>query len=528
MNDLYPDEQQKINTLFDLLYQFGDSFDTIDWNLFINYSKEVQDFIVRFSNNSDLFITAYEKARSCSDVARCILQFTLIQSIKRPEYSLDYIEYIQHCSILTWNTKFFLYLQIVSFLFTASKAKNRDVNIALRQLYNSIFSEYKEYINVSVDYYNSTERNNSMVFVITNQFLNLTHGPTKTVLDRCHCLAACLHKDVIIINTAELNSIAGIIPVVNPASFGYNNELCKKDTIEYNGFCFPFIQLSNNNPTYDDTLSILSLVDQYKPSFILNIGGNSMITDLCSRIVPTLTLSTVPSGLTTTNGTFQIIGHTLTTSETSFLNLFDQSPEQVIEGLFTSSFKAQTSKLSRKELHLPEDSFILLIVGARLTDEITDEFIKTLLPVLEIGAHIAFAGRIDNYDDYCERYPELASHSTNLKFQLDMLAVAECCDLYVNPYRLGGGTSVAEAMYKGLPCVTIKHGDVALGAGNDFCVKDYPEMQTAIKRYIEDKDFYNTMSAKAISRANELTDTEKSFTNIISEYYKRIELLERR
>lgn len=99
--------------------------------------------------------------------------------------------------------------------------------------------------------------------------------------------------------------------------------------------------------------------------------------------------------------------------------------------------------------------------------------------------------------------------------QEDVLAVNECCDLYLNPKRIGGGTSVAEALYKGLPVVTMDYGDGGLGAGKEFHVSDYEEMYELVLKYANDKEFYKLMSEKAKERAQRLMDSKKEFVKII-------------
>lgn len=102
--------------------------------------------------------------------------------------------------------------------------------------------------------------------------------------------------------------------------------------------------------------------------------------------------------------------------------------------------------------------------------------------------------------------------------QDDVLAILDNVDLYVNPDRIGGGTSVIEAMYKAIPVVTLDHGDVALGAGEEFWVHSYAEMTEKIIKYMNDIDYYNMMSKKAKERANYMLDSDGAFTDIIREF----------
>lgn len=98
----------------------------------------------------------------------------------------------------------------------------------------------------------------------------------------------------------------------------------------------------------------------------------------------------------------------------------------------------------------------------------------------------------------------------------DILSVIEHFDLYVNPIRRGGGTSVIEAMYKKIPAVTVDYGDV----GDQFCCKNYDEMVPIIKEYITNKKFYEAQAKLAGELADEYLDSFKEFARIMKEYYK--------
>ena len=76
----------------------------------------------------------------------------------------------------------------------------------------------------------------------------------------------------------------------------------------------------------------------------------------------------------------------------------------------------------------------------------------------------------------------------------------------MNPKRNGGGSSVAEAVYKGLPAVTLPVGDVSAAAGESFRVADYGEMaETILKeqadmvigsRFIEKEGFQSSFTRR--------------------------------
>lgn len=104
----------------------------------------------------------------------------------------------------------------------------------------------------------------------------------------------------------------------------------------------------------------------------------------------------------------------------------------------------------------------------------------------------------------------------------DVLAIFELCDLFVNPIRLGGGTSAVEAMSKGLPVVSTAYGDVGATVGEDFWIKDYSEMVKIINRYQRDKTFYQRQSELSKRKSEMLLDTDGEFMKVIKEFGNRM------
>ena len=163
-----------------------------------------------------------------------------------------------------------------------------------------------------------------------------------------------------------------------------------------------------------------------------------------------------------------------------------------------------------------------MVVGARLDYEVDDCFVQEiLLPLMEQGIFFVFMGVFDKYEAVVEKYPTLKEQSVFAGFIKDVLAVNELCDIYINPKRNGGGTSVIEAMVKGLPPVALNEGEVSLGAGEDFCLQDYSEMVQRALILKDDEEYYRAMSQKARERAAVMLDGASAFW----ETFQRIEKL---
>ena len=429
-----------------------------------------------------------------------------------------YCELLSRCikdKTITKENKFFLYYQFVRFNFTHPEIPNSEVEELMDNLYSKVYEEYFHEISCNCNLISKEERSSNLVIVLISQVLEENHGPTKTLLDRCYILQKVLKKNVYIINTAEFLTDYGNINVYGQEKAGYLEEFSKREFLEYKDEKFAFFQCSREMPSVDMIHEILEVVKQEKPYFILSIGGNSIVSDMCSNLVPTIAVSLVPSEKTMTRGQFQVIGRKISDKDLKWMQKHGYPKEHMIESLFTSAFKPQTHKYTRKDLGLPEDKFIVAIVGGRLDWEIDDTCMKMLLRLMEEGIYIVFMGQFMKFDMYAKKNAILQKQGIYLGFQEDVLAVNECCDLYLNPKRIGGGTSVAEALYKGLPVVTMDYGDGGLGAGKEFHVSDYEEMYELVLKYANDKEFYKLMSEKAKERAQRLMDSKKEFVKII-------------
>lgn len=412
------------------------------------------------------------------------------------------------------------YWQISAASFSDSRLKSERVELLLAKLYQKLFRVFAEALGVcGRKYIPAEERNPKRVFVITSQVLELSHAPTKTLLDRCYTLQKYLNKEVTIINTAMQITAKGVAPFYRVRAAVYLSELLESSKLEFQGETFTFIQCKNEMPDLEEMARVINLVEKQKPYYIVDIGGSDICADLCGMLVPQITVSTVFSKVAISCGEYQIVDKQLNEHDTEVLNILGVNPTCVQKARFTFSFKEQTHTYTRKELGLMDGKFLLLIIGARLDNEADDEFLRMLEHVVaereKIG--VVFVGCFEQYENRMKAFPSLKMQSYNLGFQTDVLAVIECMDLYVNPKRRGGGSSVAEAMYKGLPAVTLPMGDVSTAAGEQFHVSDYDAMERMIFKYVDDRGFYEKMSCLARKRAEELMDSYAGFGQAIEQ-----------
>lgn len=413
-----------------------------------------------------------------------------------------------------------LYWQMSVSVFSNARLQSNIVKKGEVGLYRTLFEAFSGALQLGQYSYIPVEkRNKDVVFVFTSQLLGEHHAPTKTLWDRCRVLKEHLNKHVVVINTAMQMAEKGAMPFYEMAFPAYRKEYSGLDRLNLQGEVYDFYQCSNCMPDLKIISDLQQFVWKMKPYCIFNIGGSDLCADLCGRIVPEITISTVFSDIATTCGLFQVVCKDLTEVDYECLAMMGCKKENVKKSLFTFTFREQDHSFTREELGFAEGKKILLITGWRLDDEADDVFLKMLdvlsLKVPEI--EVVFMGKFDRYEEKCRAFTGLWENSIYLGMQEDALSIIECCDLYVNPKRSGGGSSAAEALFKGLPLVTLPTGDVAAAAGVDFHVKDYEEMAEKIQSYCMNQELYQQMSQKAKKRATALMDSRKSFCDVFFE-----------
>lgn len=436
----------------------------------------------------------------------------------------SYMLLLKNTRSISWSQKYFIQWQIVRKMFG-------DTGIGSKKIQELLYSNYHQmlcdFTNEFENLHYIRERNENLIFVTVQQFLSLEHGPTKTTLDRARVIQKRLQKKVVIINTAE--QMGGEIVAFNHGFVaGYMEELLSIDSIEYEGETFPYVQFDSGMPRKADSQVFIEFVKKHKPQYIVNIGGSSLLIDTCSNIVPVININTVPSSIARTESTIQVTGKNILTKEDeSLLKILRKTKDDVIIGRFTSSLKQQKKHFTKKQLNIPEDKFVIAVIGERLSEELNRDFIIMIDEILiKEEACLVIIGKMDTYDQVCNQNDIFKNNSIYLGLQDDVLAILDCCDLYVNPFRTGGGTSVIEAMSKGIPPVTLNYGDVALGAGENFCVHDYNDMIKQIRRYINESEFYQKMSMEAKKRALYMLDSDTAFMDILNKFEEKIKELD--
>lgn len=433
-----------------------------------------------------------------------------------------WIEYIRVIKHLNYKKKYFLFQQINAMIFKYPLYNTDDIISAAWSLLDTISSECKYELKLNLKEIPPDERSGNISLVLVEQFLSAEHGPTKTALDRSYVLKKYLGQNVMIINTAELLSPANVVCIEGLSEASYFDALCQQPSVSWQNEEFLYYQCGHDMPSDNGIKELVEFIYNLKPASVVLVGGTSLVAGLINEMIPVITVGTTQSGIAITESKYQIIDKNMLDKGYRILDILGKDRKHIIPGKFTFSLKPQSRNITRHELGIDKDQFAIAVVGARLTDEITDEFLEMLEKCLQDGMVVGIIGRCLDFDIKIQKHSSLKDKMINIGFVDDILAVIENFDLYVNPIRRGGGTSAIEAMSKGIPVLTVNYGDVAGVAGKDFQCESYEEMAILIDKYRKDQNFYNKQSQLAKQVADVYLDSKKEFCRIMNVYQSMV------
>ena len=116
------------------------------------------------------------------------------------------------------------------------------------------------------------------------------------------------------------------------------------------------------------------------------------------------------------------------------------------------------TQLQRSDFGIADDAVIWISVGARLNQEITANWASEISKLLDHCGKVHWL--LVGIDSLPAKLNGTSSERIHvLGYRTDVVALLDIADIYLNPPRIGGGFSVAEAMGQGLPVVSFTNSD---------------------------------------------------------------------
>ena len=225
---------------------------------------------------------------------------SLLKEILLGDFNADELYYI-------WNQ--FKRLSLKKMVQTDRESYN-----LLERIYRKSYDIYFEKTKSQLEKIPKEQRDPDCIVVLTIQLLGMNHAPTKTLIERVKWLKK-LGKKVYIVNTTEQYLAAGEISIYDPAVGSVEESYRNAHVIRFGEDEFDFLQISEKMTIERKLRTVLRLIRQVKPFYILSMGTGSMTADLCGQAIPTASMALAFSNLPHTMNPMKILGRMIREEE---------------------------------------------------------------------------------------------------------------------------------------------------------------------------------------------------------------------
>lgn len=447
----------------------------------INFSKLEEEFnqfaYAERDAIREIMMTQFE-INDLIYVLSCIIKYTKLEEFKE-DLLLKILEGNFNCYMGSM-----LELQVVATIKGKYKQK--------RRLHKSNIDSFDKLLSVNYTYNQVSERKRNRIVIITEQLLSILHAPTNVVLNFAYVLQEYLGYEVLIF-VCPCDERLPVDLWYHPIRMASVDEFKNVQLrIKYRNTIFEGYQINMTQESPKEYSMMLSLIHEWNPLFVFDMGTCNPVADLTAKYT---TLVAMEMSITCPISEGKILIRLDKEDEDSEKEYAEAIAENQVQLFMKEKMPVLIEKsqnvYSRTENGLPNDKFLIVIVGNRLDTEIDAEFVDVMKCILKKKENIGFVfiGEVQRAKEYFEN-EIFRNHVFYLGYREDLVGTYGMLDLYMNPKRGGGGFSSMMALAAGIPVVTLPNCDVAYNVGEEFVVQNYEEMIENVCRYIDDKEFY--------------------------------------
>lgn len=468
----------------------------------VNMLKQKEDLLNEYFDEMD------EKSKSnCINLLKgsgqesiLILSY-LLQVLKNPiiQTSIEEILLEEELSVLSVLNILF---QLNNYLFRVPMEKNEKDHYQRQQLImRNQVERIRKILKCDYRYVPYANRNCRKVILMCRIFLGETHAPTAKIINICRYLEKLGYEPCVLctyMGEVEKNSLGQWYN-----AYVENCKFASSGKIRINYFGVPvngYIVYYTPENFYNETLETLQIIKEYNPLFVLDVGGNNIFSCLAEQFTTVCSMACVKTPPLTTVSVITRYFQYTEAENKKFVECLNKN-QIILDMVHVDELSVSSNKLHRKcDYGLKEDSFIILIAGNRLDDEISKTFQIMLHQVMEQQENvtIVFIGKCYKLqqnmvkDQFAERYKFIGEVD-------DFKGIMKIGDLFLNPPRQGGGTGAYYAIANKVPVLTLPNCDVAQ-VGDGFTCKKVEEMPEIIDKYIHDNKFMESQKEYCIKR----------------------------
>ena len=368
--------------------------------------------------------------------------------------------------------------------------------------YTALMDEIRQQNKKEFSYLPWKKRNKKIV-LITKQFIGRQHAPTEITLQMNRYLKELGYEVVLYVaympnrNTAPLWYKQCLWNNFMNTAGAFQGEI---EGEELKGYNLLFTEEHYPEQLYDAA----EMIWQEAPEWVLEIGDKTILADLCRQFTTVLTRRCVKT-IPVTNAPIIVLASDYTMAEERRYQSWLKPYQQFVKVKHSIVGNTVVVEKEKKENYgIPEDKFVILLVGNRLVQEVTEDFLKTIYTMLEENpkAVLAVIGNCEALEKrIAEAYRERFYF---LGYTEELQKTMTIGDLFLNPPRQGGGTGAMYAILQEIPVVTLDNCDVQVNVGKVFTCDSIESMVNLVHQYCEDKGFMEKKKEACRRKAEQL------------------------
>lgn len=384
-----------------------------------------------------------------------------------------------------------------------------------RLLQHFLLERYETEYPFPVPFLPYEQRNKKRIVIETDLFKNRLHAPTHIVMETCRMLMQDMGYEVFLLVNVEWMSWEWMEQFwFIPYRVTCRSDLNGQFTIDYEGVTIQGYQIQWRREAASEMRQLMQRLYEWKPLCVWHIGENSFRHDYYRNLTTVLSMPCT-NGYSVSEAPV-LVSYMQNDSEQlkESMAYINEQKQKMVNIEIIYDYKEEGKNYKKSDFNIPEDAFVICIVGTRLDDEMSEEFIRMLYELEESTDSLYYL-----IIGECIKEPFLRKDERKVQylgFRQDLLDVIKVSDLFVNPPRKGGGGGACRALSVGVPVVTLPNCDVSSLVGDAFCCQNMNEMKEEILRYQRDPDFYREMQ----ERVQEKNEQNNAVSNL--EYYKML------
>ncbi|MEM1020471.1 MAG: hypothetical protein AAGJ09_08305 [Pseudomonadota bacterium] len=341
--------------------------------------------------------------------------------------------------------------------------------------------------------------------ICVTQFMGRRHAPTAAALTLAETYLA-MGYEVAILNQS-------LVPRAITSGFYYVGlapkllELDGVTSLQLQGGQADFFQNAEDEILPVSYVAFAEALDRFGVTRLISLGPGNLYADLAGRSIRNIAMPSTVDLSIGRPGAFACV-RPLPAMRTRLLERLGVSKEQIIDVPSGFSLPNQQAAYERAELGLTDEDYAIAIVSNRLGQELSQPFLDKLLSFLAKApsAKVRVFGTVGSSTDRLKAFFAAHRQIEFIGFAKDLPSVLSVFDAVLNPPRMGGGTSAAYAIAKGVNVFTLDNCDVANVVGPDFVYADETDLWDALLSASKDNTLGQAARTKALAQWKVISD----------------------